>query len=115
MFQKGDRVKITNEESSFGIVDGRYVKFHIPRAYNDNGFIIVDTGIEVRREKSNVLSEPKKTDLLIKDEAGNYFFVSSKLVELASPEISIRYYSNGRDVTKELSDESKLAVRKAHD
>lgn len=115
MFKKGDKVRIVNEESSFGIVEGRYVKYSIPGMYGETGFTVVDTGIEVKRNPYVRLTDPKTTDLLIKDEKENYFFVSSKTVESVNPEIALRYLSNNKDVTEELSDESKRAVRKAND
>ena len=110
MFQKGDKVKVSRMDCSFGICDGQYVWFNIPQR-RESEFTVIESGsFKISRQAGLSL----KADALITDNKGNYYFVPSEYLCRIDPEIKLRYYSNDKDVTGELSDESKLAVRKAH-
>lgn len=108
MYEIGDKVNIRDRSYGFGIENNRYTS-SIPM----KNLTIIETGLQVMgnadgQVKSGSFCEV--CDLLVKNDVG-YYFIPSQDCKLINKEIIIRYFSDGKDVTDQISDETKRNLK----
>ncbi|GAH61144.1 unnamed protein product [marine sediment metagenome] len=108
MYKAGDKINVLDRSWSFGIVNGRYTSY-IPM----RNLTILKTNLCVMEnaygDKGGEYSQI--CDLLVTDGKENFYFTPSRLCESADKEIIIRYFSDGKDVTNQISDETKRNLK----
>lgn len=109
VYKVGDKVKVGDRSYGFGIDGGEYAR----GAPYLESLTIVATGLDVMMH-ANGKKEGRYTevnDLLVTDGKDGYWFTQSRFCKPVEKKIEIRYFSDGRDVTDRISDETKRNLR----
>lgn len=105
----GDRVEITDWSYAFGIKDGKFNEHFYSHPAGGKPLIVVKVDLKVTGNANQRMSSGKLviTDLLITDNDGNFWFVTSFLTERISHTVTF----DGGEVI-EISDESFEALKR---
>lgn len=111
----GDKVNVEDGSYSFGVYSGRFSS-SVP--YGGNGELrknltVVETNLSAMRDATGDRTGEyfAVNDLLITDGKGNFWFTQSRFCEPVDKEIEIRYFSDGEDITDEISEETKRNLK----
>lgn len=112
MLKVGDKVNVEDVSWSFGIYKGRYSP-RMPYGKQGEVFIVIQTGLDVMKDSDGARTGSlfEQCDLLVTDEHGGYWFTQSENCKLVNKEIEVRYFSDGKDVTDRISDETKRNLK----
>lgn len=113
MFKIGDRVNMRDGSWSFGIYNDEYCH-HVPNKPEiRQNLLVIKTNLTVMEEadgdRTGHYSEV--CDLLVTDENSGFWFTRSDLCNPVDKKIEVRYFSDGKDITNEISDETKQNLR----
>lgn len=107
MFKIGDKVNVKDRSYGFGIQGGEYTSL-IPMENLTVIKIDLQTTRNIFGKTSGAFSE--LCDLLVADNDG-FYFIPSQDCKPVDKEIEIRYFSDGKDVTDQISDETKRNLK----
>ncbi len=102
-FKAGDKINVIDGSWAFGIKDSKYTDY-VAFKYRE-GLTVIQSELCVCRPESGY--DVENCDLLVTDGGRNYFFVQSDLCESVDKKIEIRYFCDGKDVTDNISEETK--------
>lgn len=107
MLKVGNRVNVRDKSYSFGIQNGDYS----PRLDSMENLLIVHVDLDTIRHTGEDKKYCGVNDLLVTDGRSGFWFTQSRFCRLIDKEIEIRYFSDGKDVTNRISDETKRNLK----
>ena len=108
-----DKVDVIDGSWCFGICSGQF-KSSVSRTHRKN-LLVVQTGLSVMRDSKMDDHGGKfdaSCDLLLTDGEGNFWFAPTDGCEKFDKKIEVRYFCDSKDVTDEISDETKKNLSK---
>jgi hypothetical protein len=110
-FEVGDKVNIKDVSYSFGFSNGEFNGF-IPFDQREN-LTIIETGLSVTTKANGYIDSIHYmvNDLALTNGEGGFWFTQSRFCEPVDKQIEVRYFCNGRDVTDNISEETKRNLR----
>lgn len=108
MLKAGDKVDMFDRSWAFGIENGEYTSY-VPM----KNLIIVQINLNVMEDASGQNSGQfsEVCDLLVTNGIGDFYFVPSRFCKPVNKKIEIRYFSDGKDMTDQISDETKRNLK----
>lgn len=110
MIKKGEIVVVMDNSYNFGVQHDSYRGTH--GVFGDP-LRVVEIGLSVMKDplRNSTTGEfCAICDLLVTDERGGFWFVSSRLVKQTKKKIEVRFVCDGEDVTDDMSEETKKAI-----
>ncbi len=106
-FKIGEKIEIVDSSYGFAIYGDEF-EMHVPINMKSN-ITVIATGLAVNKHGD---SWDEACDLMVTDGNGNYAFAQSRLCKSVGKQIEVRYFCNGKDVTDDISGETKRNLKR---